>query len=276
MTKFYKYIACILCLTVIVMSNYSISNVIAVNENEVEVVKNSVNGTVTKNNSALIISKFTDGEYESTVTRNKKTGSVTLEIIEINTGEKNKYKVDDFNTATNTGSITEIDTGNKFELKENKEEYTTYFLPILAVIAIPSALAALEAALLATAGAIIIGGITYYTATAVSEALNSSENKDQNYFIALLQDGKFYLGPSITYNQAKSRVQAEADVFVRTQSRALTLTKNISQNYVGPEIHGSINNGYFYHYHPLQKIYQTSGPNAGQFIISRKAHIFYL
>ncbi len=76
------------------------------------------------------------------------------------------------------------------------------------------------------------------------------------------EDGGVKPGNFLTFKQALDRIRRGLDVITDSRSEAKSLAKTASGNgsFNGPEIHGGVNDGYFWHFHP--------DPRTG-------SHIFY-
>jgi len=71
------------------------------------------------------------------------------------------------------------------------------------------------------------------------------------YYAASIVNGDVQIQGGISYSQAISRIKAGQSVMAYYKSDAYDIAKAAGNNKtpVGPEIHGQLNNGYYYHYH---------------------------
>nr|WP_041723211.1 hypothetical protein [Caldicellulosiruptor hydrothermalis] len=141
-------------------------------------------------------------------------------------------------------------------------------------IAIPIALGlaeALIASLLLIGKVIELFGEKYVEA---SEVIENVKNNKYEYYKAAIKNGILYIGPTIDYPTAFTRVyNFDLDVFCKNKSLAYTLAQNVANSFPfsgfvrGPDKDG-YSSIYFYHYHVYK--YITSS-----FVYKLPCHIFF-
>ncbi|MBS4751127.1 hypothetical protein KG091_08575 [Carnobacteriaceae bacterium zg-ZUI78] len=111
------------------------------------------------------------------------------------------------------------------------------------------ALSALAKALMTVAGVIVIGGITYYSVTALSRILR--EQPTIHYYSAKLHNGNLYIGtPLRTHSQAVSVLKSYGDIIARNREYARSIAVSVSP--VRKVLHDrrhTNNAGYLNHFH---------------------------
>jgi hypothetical protein len=87
-----------------------------------------------------------------------------------------------------------------------------------------------------------------YSSSSVRTAWN---NQSYTYYAAAIVNNDVQIQGGISYSQAISRINAGQGVMAYYRSDAYDIAKAAGNNRtpVGPEIHGQLNNGYYYHYH---------------------------
>jgi hypothetical protein len=117
--------------------------------------------------------------------------------------------------------------------------------------------------LLAIGTAVVIGSLTW--AAAESVAMSLRNRQDHDHYAARIMQNDVWVGPSISLSQATIRLtsfngDADAlgnDVWSRTQSLAAKVAKIAGggrNEPVGPEIHGVLGRGYYYHFHTWNRV----------------------
>ncbi|ADL50206.1 hypothetical protein [Clostridium cellulovorans] len=95
--------------------------------------------------------------------------------------------------------------------------------------------------------AVPASALTYSSSSVKSSWTNSS----YTYYSANIVNNDVQIQGGISYSQAISRIKAGQSVMCYSKSTARNIAYAAGGNKtpVGPEIHGSLNNGYYYHYH---------------------------
>lgn len=84
-----------------------------------------------------------------------------------------------------------------------------------------------------------------------SSANTSWTNHSYTYYAAAIVNDDVQIQGGISYSQAIARINAGQSVMTYYKSDAYDIAKAAGNNKtpVGPEIHGQLGDGYYYHYH---------------------------
>ena len=202
--------------------------------------------------------KHNNKEYDIIATMNESTKNIVLEVKNEDKSKPEVYQVDIHEAEGDllVATFTDKATGKKYKVDNTKAKSNFAFvIPIGIVIG-----EAVVAHLLAASLAIVVAGVTYVAATEVASKLR--KNKRYDHYAASLNKSKtaMYIGPSLTYKQAKSKLK-KGDVWSISKSLAKKVAQGAggNRNPIGPEIHNKDKNGklksgkYYYHYHTYNR-----------------------
>ncbi|HEX2925870.1 MAG TPA: hypothetical protein VHP38_06380 [Ruminiclostridium sp.] len=84
-----------------------------------------------------------------------------------------------------------------------------------------------------------------------SSVKTSWTNQSYTYYAAAIVNDDVQIQGGISYSQALSRINAGQSVMAYSKSDAYDIAYAAGKNKtpVGPEIHGELGDGYYYHYH---------------------------
>lgn len=247
------FVALLLCLTVV----FSLIPKITYASNNINVSKKF---SIMEKNGKNFKLKGEQENVEAILTMDKENQELTLATNEESkktTKKERNYKViiNDIKNDSVVATFIDTETNEVYHIDQTKKEPSFAFLvPIGVVIG-----EWLLAQLIAAATAVTIGGIVYTVATEVAETLKKEK---YNHYAAKIMQGKIWLGPALSLDQAVSRFIGfdiyNRDVWSTKFNYAWQVAYEAGgkKTPVGPETsNGSDDEGiYWPHYHTWNRV----------------------
>lgn len=213
-----------------------------IKDENIEVIENNTNKIEVQTEV-----ETTKGDATVSATWNKNNDTFTVTSIEKDSNGndiKKEYKVDiEEATEDNFKAVfTDIKTNEKFHVNSNEAHASIVFLlPIAGIIG-----QGLVSHLIAIGAAIVIAGSTY---VAVSKVASQLKRKQPEHYAATIRRGDLYVGGSLSYSSAVSRLKGGSDIWSKNSNLAFKVAQGAGKgkrptNY---ERHGQ--QGYYWHYH---------------------------
>lgn len=252
--KYRKFISLLLCICMLFSMG---SSVFAADTGKVD--KSQYNFQTVQNDKTKTIVKAVYEGDEIYATLDKKTHEVTMQTIEypklmglkIGDAKKTDYKVKIDEAFEGKLSATVTNLKNQKEYKFNREKVKAQFvIPLVVIIG-----EVLLDYLISISATIVISGIIYAIASEITDDIVWD---DPDYYMAQVTGGEVYVGSAIDFSTAVSRATSRKDVFCKNNSKAKSLA-NAAGNWsvpIGPEVHGSWDPEYYWHYHPGNQLTQ--------------------
>lgn len=212
---------------------------------------------VLEDNENVVTVMGKEGNTIVTMTYDKNTSDITMTSEEINPyARKSVTEENTFNLQLDPNNIEDFEVSNTIEYQgksydlEETPNYSEYKQARLAA-AIPLVVllgGSLLNWIISQFASIVIAGVTYVVASAVISEL---KKKNYDHYLASLRSGKLYIGNSITYAAATTRLKS-GDVWSRTNVLAEKVAKGAGGKATAVERHdktGSKKDDFYWHYH---------------------------
>lgn len=250
--NFKKVVALIVCLCF--AFSFCFNSIIAASNDKFD--KSNIKVVRNDGKACTVMATYKGDELYATI--NKETNEITMQAVEkskaktlgLPIGEDKKttfkVKVEKAVDSEISAVATETESNKEYKISQNSDKVIAQIpiaIPLVEILG-----AALLEALLATLTAIIVFGITYYSATTVADSIR---NKSYNYYYAVLKNDDVYIGPAYPEDAAAfTAVRKGNNVFARTDAKANEAArKGGSGMALWHTPHGG-GDGYWNHYHP--------------------------
>lgn len=230
--------------------------------------------TIVEHNDETVILRAREGNTTVTLNYDIQTNYLTLisqEITDSAPGIRRGANID----ISEASFYLEVDSESLLALNTFEHNGTSYYLPELqtlvehteniadlyplpqegAIVALSISIsltailgAALIRALVAAVLTIVVGGVTFVAGHAVTQEL--SRRRPNNHFMAVLRNGRLYIGNGVTLAVAQARLRGRQDVWSLTSVLARRAAGGTTAE--GPENHfrrGSRHSRFFDHWH---------------------------
>lgn len=266
-----KFLSLVLTLAILVVSFVHSPSLVKAEElDQLEGVEVLVN-----NDSEIRLKTEIDG-LVGVLVQDQETKEITLTTYEANEIDPNSYslnaltnedKIDQYTLSLDKYSdeagatITYQDESTGQTVTVDSDESETRALVVILAPLVQIVGAKLIEALLLTAAAIMINEMEFVKTDSIATNLR---NKQYNHYYAKIMQRDVWIGPAISESVAVARLASfngdgdldGNDVWSKSQSAAARVAQKAGGNRepVGPEIHGTLGSGFYYHFHTWNRV----------------------
>lgn len=198
-----------------------------------------------EDNGEIFLKLDSEGHAESQIINAAaETETFDLEIDNLNENDVDLDIIDE------NGEVEHID--NFDELIEDSYETQSATLVLYGGLT----LYALITAMACVAGAVIVGGVTYYVSSKVIDKIRNNKENQKKYYKACIKNHTVYIAfynGKITKSQGASRIKSGKDVYTFLSSNAKSVVNAAGRGSTGSELHLLKGKFTYRHYHTANR-----------------------